>query len=79
MERIDVMVGPVLERNVRLISTKLPLGTLPPYFMASRQYPHKAGLASIVVATYARCYGGSVNDLHASIATINGDSACGGR
>ena len=47
--------------------------------MASRQYPLKAGSASIVVATYEWCYGGSVNDLHASIATINGDSACSGR
>ena len=59
------MVGRVLESTfVGLLSTNYPLVQLPlpPYFMASRQYPHKAGLASIVVATYARCYGGSVND-----------------
>ena len=59
---------------------ELPLGTPTTLLYGlTGQYPLKAGLASIVVATYARCYGGGVNDLHASIATINGDSACGGR
>ena len=36
-------------------------------------------MASIVVATYARCFGGSVNTLHALKATINNGSACSDR